>query len=299
MEICILNLVYCSPQNPNSHLTVKERTQPSYPVRYLHNAGLLLGSVLDFGCGLGVDVKFLRDLGVNITGYDPYYAPEIPEGGFDTVLCIYVLNVLLPEEQMHVLMAVSELLKPGGRAYFAVRRDIRKDGFRIHFKHGVSVYQCNVKLPFQSILRNKNTEIYEYRHFNQLPHNNNNSCPFCAPEADHELLTESATAFALLDLFPVSEGHTLVIPKKHISDYFDLSSHNKTALWLMVDRVNMLLTKRFHPQGFNIGINNGSVAGQTIPHVHIHIIPRYQGDAKNPRGGVRNVIPGKGQYLKY
>lgn len=293
-----MNLVYRSPQNPNSHLTVKERTQASFPVRHLLQNNLIHGRVLDFGCGLGADVNFLRSKGFDVTGYDPHYAPEAPQGKFDTILCLYVLNVLLPEEQAHALMAVSELLQPVGRAYFAVRRDISKDGFRTHLKHGAQVYQCNVKLPYRSILRTENAEIYEYRPYHQIPHPNPQNCPFCAPEAERELLTESATCYAILDKYPVSPGHALVIPKKHVPDYFDLSAHAKTALWLMTDRVKDLLTERFHPDGFNVGINVGAAAGQTVPHVHIHLIPRYAGDEENPRGGVRHVIPGKGDYAQ-
>ncbi|MCS7249169.1 MAG: HIT family protein, partial [Anaerolineales bacterium] len=110
--------------------------------------------------------------------------------------------------------------------------------------------------------------------------------------------TESATAYALLDKYPVSPGHSLVIPKKHLSDYFDLSTHTKTALWIVVERVKDILKERFHPDGFNVGFNVGEAAGQTVPHVHLHIIPRYQGDVENPRGGIRHVIPSKGFYPK-
>ncbi|MCS6906775.1 MAG: bifunctional class I SAM-dependent methyltransferase/HIT family protein, partial [Anaerolineales bacterium] len=291
-----MNLVYRSPQNPNSHLTVKERKEPSFPVRYLWRQGYLSGRILDFGCGLGADVAFLQSKNLEVFGYDPYYFPEPPQGKFDTILCLYVLNVLLPEEQAHVLMAVSELLKPIGRAYFSVRRDIRRDGFRTHLKHGVEVYQCNVKLPYRSIYCSESSEIYEYRYYNQLVHSNPHQCPFCSPEPERELLTESATAYALLDKYPVSPGHSLVIPKKHLSDYFELSTHTKTALWIMVERVKDILKERFYPDGFNVGFNVGEAAGQTIPHVHLHIIPRYQGDVENPRGGIRHVIPSKGFY---
>lgn len=291
-----MNLVFRSPQNPHSHLTVKQRTQASFPLRYLLEQGLIHGRVLDFGCGLGADVDFLRTKGFDVTGYDPYYAPALPQGRFDTILCLYVLNVLLPEEQAHVLMAVAELLQPGGSAYFAVRRDIQRDGFRLHVQHGVQVYQCSVRLPYRSLLCTRSAEIYEYRHFNQLQHPNSQGCPFCAPENDRELITESATAYALFDKYPVTPGHALIIPKKHLSDYFELSGHTKTALWLMVDRVRELLRERFQPAGFNVGINVGAAAGQTVPHVHIHLIPRYIGDTPNPRGGVRHVIPEKGDY---
>ncbi|MBN1936668.1 MAG: HIT domain-containing protein [Anaerolineae bacterium] len=292
-----MNLVFQSPQNPNSHLTVKERRRVSFPARHLFNQYLIRGRVLDFGSGLGADVDFLRQKGFDITSYDPHYAPDPPQGKFDTIICTYVLNILLPEEQAHVLMAVAELLKPEGKAYFTVRRDIQQDGFRTHVKHSVSVYQCNVKLPYRSFLRTEHCEIYEYQHYNRLLHPNPENCPFCAPDLERELITESATAFAILDKYPVSPGHTLVIPKKHIVNYFDLSTHTKTACWLMTDRLKMLLTERFYPDGFNVGINIGSAAGQTVPHVHIHIIPRYAGDVENPAGGVRHIIPGKGDYL--
>jgi len=291
-------MIYQSPKNPNSHLTIKERKWPSYPTKQLLSAGLIEGRVLDFGCGTGTDVAFLRKNRLDVTGYDPFCNPDYPTGRFDTILCHYVLNVLLPEEQAHVLMAISELLKPTGRAYFTVRRDIKRNGFRTHVKHGCKVYQCNVVLPYKSILKTKHCEIYEYRHFNQqLQPSSESVCPFCAPPPDRELITESATVYALFDKYPVSQGHTLIIPKQHTTDYFELPERVKTAVWLVVDRVKMRLTQRFHPDGFNIGINVGEAAGQTIPHVHIHLIPRYAGDMKNPAGGVRNVISGRGDYL--
>jgi len=259
---------------------------------------LIRGRVLDFGSGTGTDVKFLRKKQFDVTGYDPFYAPDYPTGQFDTILCHYVLNVLLPEEQAHVLMAVSELLKPVGRAYFTVRRDIKRNGFRTHIKHKCPVYQCNVFLPYKSVLTTKHCEVYEYRHYNQLSHKTKNNCPFCAPVSNQELVTESATVYAMFDKYPVSAGHTLVIPKQHVADYFELSARTKTAIWLVVDRVKILLTQRFHPDGFNLGINVGAAAGQTVSHVHIHVIPRYAGDVENPTGGVRNVIPGRGDYLR-
>lgn len=290
--------IYQSPKNPNSHLTIKDRRYPSYPTKQLFLKGQIHGKVLDFGCGTGVDVDFLRKKGFETVGYDPHYAPEIPKGKFDTILCNYVLNVLLPEEQVQVLMAVAELLNPIGKAYYAVRRDITHGGFRKHTKHGVEVYQGNVILPYKTILGTEHCEVYEYQHFNQVKKSGQNACLFCAPDQDRELVTESATVYAMLDKFPVSKGHTLIIPKQHVADYFDLTERTKTACWLVVDRVKMLLAQRFNPDGFNVGINIGRAAGQTIPHLHIHMIPRYKGDVENPTGGIRNIITGKGDYLQ-
>ena len=111
-------------QNQNSHLTAIERTSLSYPARIVQKQHKLLGKILDFGCGISKDVELLKQDGFDIAGYDPFYFPEFPKEKFDTILCFYVLNVLLPEEQAEVLMNVSNLLKPNGKAYFAVRRDI-------------------------------------------------------------------------------------------------------------------------------------------------------------------------------
>ncbi|TNF41427.1 MAG: methyltransferase domain-containing protein, partial [Cytophagales bacterium] len=108
-------------QNANqfSHLTAKERESLSFPARMVKEKGLLAGEILDFGCGFGKDVEILKSQGFRIEGYDKHYFPRFPEKRFDTILCFYVLNVLLPEEQALVLMEVSSLLKPSGKAYFA------------------------------------------------------------------------------------------------------------------------------------------------------------------------------------
>ena len=150
--------------NKFSHLTAMERTNLSSPMRFLLNQDLLRSRILDFGCGLGNDVKLLKLKGLDITGYDPHHTPIYPEGKFDTIFCGYVLNVLLPAEQADVLMNVAHLLKPGGRAYYAVRRDLKKEGFREHYVHKKQTYQCIVKLPFKSIELTEYCEIYEYVH---------------------------------------------------------------------------------------------------------------------------------------
>ena len=279
----------------NPHLTAIERSSVSFPTRWLKQQNLLHGEILDFGCGFGVDTDQLRLQGFDIIGYDNYYRPDYPQKRFDTIICNYVLNVLEPNVQAEVLMSVSELLKPTGKAYFAVRRDLKSEGFRTHFVHKLPTYQCNVILPFRSIYANENCEIYEYQHYNQIVREEKD-CPFCNLASKVELITETATSVAFLDSFPVNPGHTLIIPKRHIASYFDLSIHEQRALWLVVNRCKMLIQKRFNPDGFNVGINVGENAGQSIFHVHIHLIPRYNGDVESPRGGVRGVIPGKQGY---
>lgn len=124
----------------------------------------------------------------------------------------------------------------------------------------------------------------------------NITCPFCTINPAVEILAETPTALAISDSFPVNPGHTLIIPRRHVASYFDLSADEQQALWQLVNTAKTILESRFHPDGFNLGINIGETAGQSVMHVHIHLIPRYRGDVEQPRGGVRGVIPGKQSY---
>ncbi len=110
-------------------------------------------------------------------------------------------------------------------------------------------------------------------------------------------LASNPLAFALADGFPVSPGHTLVIPRRGVATWFDATREEQHALMDLVAEVKALLDAQHRPDGYNIGVNVGAAAGQTVMHLHIHVIPRYNGDAPDPRGGVRHVIPGKGNYL--
>jgi diadenosine tetraphosphate (Ap4A) HIT family hydrolase len=123
----------------------------------------------------------------------------------------------------------------------------------------------------------------------------NLECPFCAPAADR-IVAENRWVMALSDGFPVSLGHTLVIPKRHIASLDDISTKERSAIWSLVAKVRRLILERHRPDGFNIGVNDGIAAGQTVMHLHVHVIPRYSGDQKDPRGGVRWVLPGQANY---
>lgn len=120
------------------------------------------------------------------------------------------------------------------------------------------------------------------------------NCPFCL--LDREIIRESDHCFAIYDKYPVNAGHVLVISRRHVADYFDLNEEEEAGLWKMVAEMRSFLEGEFHPDGFNVGFNIGAVAGQTIDHAHIHIIPRYAGDMDDPTGGVRHVIPERGKY---
>lgn len=120
-------------------------------------------------------------------------------------------------------------------------------------------------------------------------------CIFCNIDKV-SIIIENEVAFAIYDGFPVSKGHVLIIPKKHIKDYFEADAQVKGELWKLVDECKKIVDKKYNPDGYNIGINCGEDAGQTVMHLHIHLIPRYNGDIENPKGGIRGVIPDKRIY---
>lgn len=120
------------------------------------------------------------------------------------------------------------------------------------------------------------------------------NCIFC--DVSRPLLSESKFAIAFLDGFPVSKGHALIIPRRHIVTIWDMTPEEYEDAFNLVREVRSVLQKKFDPQGFNVGVNCGEVAGQSVFHAHIHVIPRYTGDVPSPKGGVRNIIPGKGNY---
>lgn len=118
-------------------------------------------------------------------------------------------------------------------------------------------------------------------------------CPFCL--ADGALLS-NGFAHARYDKFPVTPGHILIIPFRHAADFFSLSPEERHAMLCLADEAKALLDREFHPDGYNLGVNVGAAAGQTVFHVHLHLIPRYRGDVENPSGGVRGVIPARQHY---
>jgi len=120
-------------------------------------------------------------------------------------------------------------------------------------------------------------------------------CPFCMLSADR-VVGQNEHAVWIRDGYPISPGHSLVIPRRHIASFFETTADERQALQALLDEAKLAAEEQFHPDGFNIGINDGAAAGQTIPHLHIHLIPRYLGDQADPRGGVRWVIPSKADY---
>ena len=123
-----------------------------------------------------------------------------------------------------------------------------------------------------------------------------NDCVFCGISSKRPPVIYGEYVISILDEFPVSRGHCLVIPKRHVESISELTDDELKDLYVVLDQTKQLLKQQYNPDGFNIGINEGRAAGQTVPHLHIHIIPRYNGDMEDPRGGVRGVIPEKQKY---
>jgi len=125
-----------------------------------------------------------------------------------------------------------------------------------------------------------------------------NHCPFCeiTKHDEKRIIKENDLAFVVHDGFPISEGHTLIIPKRHVVSFFEITNEEHQALMELLVQAQKVLDQEFKPDAYNIGINDGVEAGQTVPHLHIHLIPRYEGDVDDPRGGVRWIMPDKADY---
>lgn len=122
-----------------------------------------------------------------------------------------------------------------------------------------------------------------------------NPCPFCNP-SPKRIVTEGVAAMALWDSYPLNPGHVLIVPRRHVSSWFEATAVEREEILRLADVARRIVIERHSPDGFNLGINDGAAAGQTVPHLHLHLIPRYRGDVPDPRGGVRWIIPERAQY---
>jgi diadenosine tetraphosphate (Ap4A) HIT family hydrolase len=120
-------------------------------------------------------------------------------------------------------------------------------------------------------------------------------CPFCSPAA-RDIEAQNDLAYARFDIHPVNPGHMLIIPFRHVPSYFDLSPGERAAIQSLIDRCREIAEEQHSPDGYNIGVNVGEVAGQSVNHTHMHFIPRYRGDVEVARGGIRAVIPERRDY---
>ena len=120
-------------------------------------------------------------------------------------------------------------------------------------------------------------------------------CAFCGVDRGR-IAWSSPLAIALWDVYPISLGHALIVPRRHAASWSELTADEKSALMAGVDAVRALIDERYQPDAYNVGFNDGAAAGQTIMHFHVHVVPRYQGDVSDPRGGIRWVLPDKAAY---
>jgi len=128
------------------------------------------------------------------------------------------------------------------------------------------------------------------------PFDLNNPCIFCNPKQE-EILAENSFAQIIQDNSPVSDGHCLIVPKRHIKTHFEMTAEENMAIFELMQTAKEIIHKQGHkPDGYNIGSNNGITAGQSVFHLHVHIIPRYEGDVEQPKGGIRQVLPSKAMY---
>lgn len=123
-------------------------------------------------------------------------------------------------------------------------------------------------------------------------------CLFCDRDnkEQHTIICENDLFYSRRDNIPITNGHSEIVPKDHLISFFDLDDLMIRQLFDLLNKTKGIIDKEFNPDSYNIGVNDGQAAGRTINHLHIHLIPRYHGDVENPRGGVRNIIPGKGDY---
>jgi diadenosine tetraphosphate (Ap4A) HIT family hydrolase len=144
----------------------------------------------------------------------------------------------------------------------------------------------------QAFVRQRRTRT---RSYNQEVQTYMSQCPFCSLAPGRKWI-EKEDALAFPDAYPVTDGHALVIPRKHVSSIYELNANEQAALWDLVGEVRERLLASLKPDGFNIGVNDGLTAGQTIDHAHVHVIPRRKGDVPDPRGGIRWIIDDKASY---
>lgn len=123
----------------------------------------------------------------------------------------------------------------------------------------------------------------------------NNPCLFCNPKAE-EIIEETEHALLITDSYPVSQGHCLVVPRRHIATLFEATEEESKEFHYLMCHAKKYIDKKYSPDGYNLGSNNGVAAGQSVFHLHQHIIPRYEGDVENPKGGVRWVVPKNASY---
>lgn len=229
----------------NSKYTAIKRKKSSFPLNVLLRNKKIVGNVLDYGCGHGADVEFLKNKEFNATGYDPNFFPSFPSEKYDTIICFYVLNVLPLDEENMIIANVSSLLKPNGKVYFAVRRDILKEGERFHVKHKKYTFQRKVFLDQKSVFKNKNCEIYEFEHFSVKNKGEFSLNPFLSGNDFRVPFSESTYFFAFHSKYPKSDYHIILTYKNQCKNTLSFTKEISQDLKFFTSFCIDLMKKEF------------------------------------------------------
>lgn len=262
-------------------------------INYLIDEGLLKGAILDYDCLLQPFAAQLDNLGCTLTAYEPSKLYKLANTQFDIIICKMYSDQF--NALNNKLIDSSMMLQPTGKVYFIITQNSPTTDDTNILTHNIDE-QISIDFPAINIFNQEEATIYEYTPYNAHIPSQKSDCPFCKPTYQHRLIAESHTSYAIYDNYPVSPGHALIIPKQHITNYFELPWFYQSDCWQLLQKVQGMLQHKHQPDGYNVGINVQEAAGQSVSHVHIHLIPRYQGDVPSPLGGVRGVIPHMQQY---
>ena len=221
--------------------------------------------------------NLLSRKGYNIEVCNRDYQPNHPTQQFDTIISIYLFNWLNNIEQNNVLLSVSRLLKHGGNAYFAVKHHFGFKNICLNEQHEIEQTVSNVTLPFKKVFNSYIFDIYKFQHFN-IASRNLWPCSYCSPQ--QEVLLENEYSYAMLSSSPISKGHALVIPKRHVASYFDLTVDEQIACQLTLNRLKKIIDEEYAPEGYSVNINMNALAVLRVDHVGIELVARYKADVR-------------------
>ena len=249
----------------------------SQPMQWLLKKHLLRGKILVYGSD-NYEQKLLSNLGYNIEVCGRDYRPNHPTEQFDTIISIYLFNWLDNIEQNNVLLSVSRLLKHGGKAYFAVKHHFGFKNICLNEQHQIEQTISNVTLPFAKAFNSYIFDIYEFQHFN-IANRHRSQCPYCSPQ--QQVILENEYSYAILSNSPISKGHGLVIPKRHVASYFDLTVDEQIACQLTLNRLKKIIDEEYAPDGYSVNINMNGLAEQRVEHVGMELVAGYEGDGES------------------
>lgn len=216
--------------------------------------------------------RLFKEKGFEVEKYDPNFYPDYPNEKFDTIICFYVLNVLEKEEEYKILAQVSSLLKPEGKVYFAVRRDIHREGKRFHVKHKKYTYQRNVFLDQKSVFKNKNCEIYEMEHFTVKNKSNYEFNPFLSGKDFRIPFAETTNFVAFYSKYPKSEHHIILTTKEKYNTLDGLTSSRKEELNFFTNFCHELMKTRHSLYSIKSISSQASNPAINIDQWHIHLM---------------------------